>query len=46
VIKQLVCEIDSATSCAVIKDAWRCMPPASICLCGRDRFTLLLPIYS
>lgn len=39
VIKQLVCKVDSATtSHAVIKDEWSCMSPASICLCGRDRF--------
>jgi hypothetical protein len=39
VIKQLVCEIDSASRTrAVIKDEWSCMTPASICLCGRDRF--------
>jgi len=42
VIKQLVCEVDSATtSCAVIKDEWSCMSPASIFFVAGTGSTLL-----
>jgi len=42
VIKQLVCEVDSATtSCAVINDEWNCKSPASIFFVAGTVSTLL-----
>ena len=44
VITQLVCEVDSAkTSCAVIKNEWSCMSPASIFFVAGTVSNLLFP---